>query len=418
MSLPLFLQNLLTACVQGFVITVAAIAVARLLPVERPGLGLAFWQGLLAVVLVGPWMAADLLAPGRIDIVSLAAAPVFPAASSAVGGVTVAAVVAAAIGLGIVARGIRLWVGLCRLQGYRRRASVLDPRHPALTSVRDGGPRAACLVSDEVGGPGTFGLFRPAILLPRAFLRMPTERQRAVIAHERTHVRRRDWLSNLLEGMLACLFWFHPAVPLVLRRVRLAREQRVDELVVQETGSRQAYLEALLEMAGHVVPGRAAPASLLLEEHHLRARVEQLLKEVRMSKMTALFRLGAWALAVSMVGASVAAAFPVLMVAQDRDAQQKEGGESGPSKEPKLVHRVNPVYPEDAKNDKIEGPVVLEIRVGTDGAVQAARVKSGHKSLGEAALAAVRQWRYEPILGPDGKAAEAAMTITINFRLS
>jgi TonB family protein len=418
MSLALFLQNLLTACVQGFVITLAAIAVARLLPVERPRLGLAFWQGLLAVALVGPWMASDLVAPGRIDIVSRSAAPVFPATSSAVGGVTVAMVIALALGLGIVFRGVRLWVGLRRLQGYRRRAWALDPRHPALASVAEVGPGVACLVSDEVGGPGTFGLVRPAILLPRAFLGMPLERQRAVLAHERTHVGRCDWLANLLEEMVACLFWFHPAVPLLLGRVRLAREQRVDELVVQGTGRRQAYLEALLEMASHVVPGRSVPASLLLEEHHLRARVEQLLKEVRMSKTTALSRLGAWALAVAIVGASAAAALPVLVVAQAPDAHEKGAGESRPSKEPKLVHKVNPVYPEDAKKDKIEGLVLLEIRVGKDGAVTAVRVKSGHENLREAAVAAVRQWRYEPTLGPDGKPTEVALTITINFRLS
>jgi TonB family protein len=50
--------------------------------------------------------------------------------------------------------------------------------------------------------------------------------------------------------------------------------------------------------------------------------------------------------------------------------------------------------------------------------VVAVSVKSGHEALAPAAVAAVQQWKYEPILGPDGKPAEVSMTITINFRLS
>jgi len=61
--------------------------------------------------------------------------------------------------------------------------------------------------------------------------------------------------------------------------------------------------------------------------------------------------------------------------------------------------------------------VLIDVRVGKDGKVADARVKSGHPTLAEAALAAVRQWRYEPILGPDKKPVEVALTITINFRL-
>ena len=137
-----------------------------------------------------------------------------------------------------------------------------------------------------------------------------------------------------------------------------------------------------------------------------------------MSRTKALSHLGAWALVVCISGAGAAAAFPVLVVEDDAQSQARSASATSPAKEPRLVHKVDPVYPEDAKRDKVEGPVVLEIRVGEDGAVSAARVKSGHRRLGEAAVAAVRQWRYEPILGPEGKPVEVSMTITVNFRLS
>jgi len=416
MTLSLVLQNLFSACIQGLMIALAAVGVARLLPVDRPRFGLAFWQVALLLVVAGPWIVPErLAASGRIELVALAERTLLPASTAGVGALTVSEVAAAVLGLGLLIRAARLLAGLWRLRGFRRRAVALELRHPALADAPGHGSSVEYLVSSEVCGPGTFGVFRPAVLLPRAFLSMPVGRQRAVLAHERTHVLRRDWLINLLEEALGCVFWFHPALPLLLGRIRLCREQRVDELVVGADVKRQDYLESLLEMAGHAVRERALPASLLLEERHLRARVELLLKEVVMSRTKVLSHLGAWVLVVGVSGAGAAAAFPVFLGVESLPTQEDE---SRAAREPRLVHKVDPVYPEDAKRDKIEGSVILEIQVGGDGAVSAARVKSGHKSLGEAAVAAVRQWRWEPILGPDGKPAEVAMTITVNFRLS
>jgi TonB family protein len=50
--------------------------------------------------------------------------------------------------------------------------------------------------------------------------------------------------------------------------------------------------------------------------------------------------------------------------------------------------------------------------------VAEAKAIDGHPTLAEAALAAVRQWRYEPVLGPDKKPVEVRMTITIRFSLA
>jgi TonB family protein len=100
--------------------------------------------------------------------------------------------------------------------------------------------------------------------------------------------------------------------------------------------------------------------------------------------------------------------------------------------EPKLVHRVNPDYPEDAQADKAEGMFRLAITVGKDGAVRDARVvassstpgriddasaQRGDPRLAKAAVAAVQAWRYEPIV-KNGQPVEAKMTITIHFKLS
>jgi len=421
MSLALAVQNLGAACLQGLLLAAAALVLARLMPLERPRVMLWWWQAVLLACLALPW--AQPWAPGltgRVEVALLRIGPALAEPGTAFGRWAWADVLAAVVAAGVLLRAAWLAAGLLRLGAFRRRAIPLEPRRTALAGLENTlGTRAAFLVSDEVGSPATFGLRRPVVLLPRAFLEMDAEGQRAVATHELLHVRRRDWLVTLFEEGLASLFWFHPALHLVLGRIRLAREQRVDELVVVVLGGRQAYLESLLEMARHDLRRRAVPAALLLREHHLRDRVELLLKEVTMSRARVLSHLAVSAFVLTLAGTVAAASFPLAGEDGSAKAAEKSGGKSARGiSEPRIIHKVAPEYPAEAKKDKLEGIVLIDVRVGKDGKVADARVKSGHPTLAEAALAAVRQWRYEPILGPDRKPVEAALTITINFRLS
>ena len=85
--------------------------------------------------------------------------------------------------------------------------------------------------------------------------------------------------------------------------------------------------------------------------------------------------------------------------------------------ESSLIHRVEPEYPEEARNRQVQGPVVLDIHIGQDGTVQDAKLVSGEPLLVDAAMAAVKQWRFQPRL-VDGTPAEMQTRITLNFRLS
>ena len=77
---------------------------------------------------------------------------------------------------------------------------------------------------------------------------------------------------------------------------------------------------------------------------------------------------------------------------------------------------VRPVYPADAQSRKIQGIVIIEATIGADGRVRDTRVLRSVAMLDEAALAAVRQWKYAPTL-LDGKPVAVIMTVTVNFRL-
>jgi len=91
------------------------------------------------------------------------------------------------------------------------------------------------------------------------------------------------------------------------------------------------------------------------------------------------------------------------------------GGEITP---PKLVGRVTPTYPEEARKARVDGVVLVEATVGADGAVtEVTPVRSEPMGLTEAALAAVKQWRYEPARDAAGTAVPVTMTVTISFLL-
>jgi len=81
-----------------------------------------------------------------------------------------------------------------------------------------------------------------------------------------------------------------------------------------------------------------------------------------------------------------------------------------------LVHRVNPAYPTEALAAHLEGDVVLQGVVGTDGLVRDIHAVSGDARLVEAAMEAVRHWRYEPFLS-NGEPVDVLSTLTVHFRL-
>jgi len=85
--------------------------------------------------------------------------------------------------------------------------------------------------------------------------------------------------------------------------------------------------------------------------------------------------------------------------------------------EANLIHDVTPQYPSEAGRERIEGTVVLLAVIGTDGSVKDVRLESGLPILAQAAIDAVKQWRYKPYM-IGGEPVEVDSRITINFTLS
>jgi protein TonB len=89
----------------------------------------------------------------------------------------------------------------------------------------------------------------------------------------------------------------------------------------------------------------------------------------------------------------------------------------GQIKAPALLHRVEPVYPDIAVLAKVTGVVILEATVDIDGAVTSVRVLQSRGLLDKAAIGAVKQWQYSPLV-LNGIPTSFVLTVTLNFAIA
>jgi TonB family protein len=84
--------------------------------------------------------------------------------------------------------------------------------------------------------------------------------------------------------------------------------------------------------------------------------------------------------------------------------------------EMRRVKEVKPVYPNIARQAGIEGIVSMRVLINKDGAVEKVDVLSGEQALRQAAITAVRQWRYQPFL-LEGNAAPVVTIVNLKFQI-
>src|SRR5688572_15202764 len=155
---------------------------------------------------------------------------------------------------GVLACSLRLVLASAHAVVLKRRS---DPEDGPITATvarlaaRIGVRRPVSVrVSIRTNSPATLGLLRPVILLPPAVALGVTPQQlEALLAHELAHIRRHDYLINLLQMLVETLFFYHPAVWWTSRRMRVERELCCDDVAVQACGDVVCYAHALTSVA-------------------------------------------------------------------------------------------------------------------------------------------------------------------------
>lgn len=105
------------------------------------------------------------------------------------------------------------------------------------------------LTSFRVNSPFTAGWLQPAVLFPRGLLGELSEAQlRTIIAHELAHIKRYDFLVNLVQTLLCILFFYHPAAWWISARIDEEREHCCDDMAIEATGEPVGYARTLLKL--------------------------------------------------------------------------------------------------------------------------------------------------------------------------
>ena len=131
-------------------------------------------------------------------------------------------------------------------------------------------------MADWVDSPAVSRWIRPVLLIPAAAVAgLNLDQIEAIFAHELAHIRRHDYLVNLLQTAIETLLFYHPAVWWVSRQIRVEREHCCDDLAVASCGERRVYASALLELERH----RAARPVLAMAASggSLKARIARVL---------------------------------------------------------------------------------------------------------------------------------------------
>ena len=146
--------------------------------------------------------------------------------------------------------------------------------------------------------PVVIGYLRPVILMPAGLLAgMPANQVEAILLHELAHVRRLDYLVNLLQTLVEGFLFYHPAIWWISGVIRAERENCCDDLVVAASGNAHAYAAALAAL--EQTRGAAHEAALAATGGNLMKRIHRLLYQPKGSAFAPLFSAGILALAIA-----------------------------------------------------------------------------------------------------------------------
>jgi beta-lactamase regulating signal transducer with metallopeptidase domain len=157
--------------------------------------------------------------------------------------------------VGVSLLGLRLALGLADAELTRRRGCIAAPLavEPALAELAGclGIRRSVAVFESAMTAvPTLVGWLSPVILLPASAISgLTTEQLEAILVHELAHVRRHDYLVNLLQTVVETLLFYHPAVWWLSRKIRQERELCCDDIAIEICGDRIAYARALATLA-------------------------------------------------------------------------------------------------------------------------------------------------------------------------
>jgi beta-lactamase regulating signal transducer with metallopeptidase domain len=189
---------------------------------------------------------------------------------------------------GVCGLSLRNLGGWWLIHQLRSRAAHLQPsaelcaRFSGIAARLHVGTPVLLRLSDAIAGPVTVGAFRSIVLLPlSAVSGLGIQELEVVLAHELAHVRRADYLWNLIQSLVETVFFFHPAVWWISGRIRHERELCCDDLALEACPDPVTYASALFHLEEQ--RSRHLHLAMALDGHQsrqtLRMRIARILGE-------------------------------------------------------------------------------------------------------------------------------------------
>jgi bla regulator protein BlaR1 len=283
------------------------------------------------------------------------------------------------------------------------------------------------VLTRQVNTPALFGFVRPRLLMPAKLVQtLSIEELEHIFLHELAHLKRHDVFVGWVMTLMQIIHWFNPLVWIGFSQLRQDREYAADGLAlsVMNQGACREYGHTMLHLLENFSQSNRLPslAGVLEQTTNIKRRIQMVVnfrqQAYKWSPVSVLAFLAL--VCVSLPGAGLSANSPtdpnVAAVAKSEKSHgvNKDG-------QPAFVptKRVQPYYPKEAFEKKIEGFVIIEFTISDTGAVKNAKVINANPKgiFEQAALTAARQWEYKPTK-KNGKAVEVpGVTIRLSFKL-
>ena len=293
------------------------------------------------------------------------------------------------------------------------------------------------------GWLGVVGLFRSRVVVPEGLFSALDDREvDSVLLHELMHVKRHDNLLRLFQAGVVALFWFHPLVWWLDRRLRWESERACDDGVLRLTGANRVYASGLFK-AMRFALGLNLPGVSGMSRFRLQSRIQAVLNHQNRKDSPVKLTLTVSTLVGFFGLATLMASAPAALDGTNAPAANKQAAEnSGTSGKPDSADsaaanaagrrvldlseldqmpvaklRVIPVYPGGAKAKGTQGTVVVGLVLDEHGNVgEMMIVSSTDHVFDQATIDAVRQWKFSPGL-KGGKPVNVRMSVPIVFSI-
>ncbi|WP_421132792.1 M56 family metallopeptidase [Alteromonas sp. A079] len=264
----------------------------------------------------------------------------------------------------------------------------------------------ATYYSQRATTPMLYGFITPKILLPLHFTSFYNhQQQRMIIEHEIIHARQGDHIWNGIALLITTACWFNPIVWLALKSFRIHQELACDSRVLHNKSNdeRLSYAKALVQCAEH------SSATLnLYPTFGEKSTMIKRLQHIKQPQVTSKLISIASVLIISAFTANIALAnlsnAPV---------------EASKINDAKPVKRVEPLYPQNAVTNELEGSVVLQFDITETGTTDNISIVNSTPEgvFDESARYALSQWEYKPRIQGGKAQRQAGLLVQLDYKL-